>query len=110
MWELYTYGGGDFLRQIFNGVALIFGDDNYYGALKSAALLGFIGVLIYAAFQKGPLDVKWILGIVMVVMVLVVPKVNVTITDRVVTANSAVVSNVPLGLGFTATAFSKLGD
>jgi len=110
MWELFTYGGGDFLRMILTGVAQIFGNADYMVALKSAALIGFIGVLIYAAFQKGPLDVKWIAGIIMIVMVMIVPKVNVTITDRVVIADSSVVSNIPLGLGLTATAFSKLSD
>ncbi|MBQ4839990.1 conjugal transfer protein TraG N-terminal domain-containing protein, partial [Pseudoalteromonas luteoviolacea] len=110
MWEIFTYGGGDFLRMIFTGIAQIFGNNDYTAALQSAALIGFIGVLIYAAFQKGQLDVKWVLGIIMTVMILIVPKVNVIITDRVVPANSAVVGNVPLGLGLTATAFSKVGD
>ncbi|EJG1004452.1 TPA: conjugal transfer protein TraG [Vibrio vulnificus] len=110
MWEIYSYGGGDFLRMIFTGIAQIFGNSDYKAALQSAALIGFIGVLIYAAFQKGQLDVKWVVGIIMTVMILIVPKVNVIITDRVVPANSAVVGNVPLGLGLTSTAFSKVGD
>ncbi|PCS24028.1 conjugal transfer protein TraG N-terminal domain-containing protein [Candidatus Enterovibrio escicola] len=110
MWEIYSYGGGDFLRMIFTGIAQIFGNSDYKAALQSAALIGFIGVLIYAAFQKCQLDVKWVVGIIMTVMILIVPKVNVIIIDRVVPANSAVVGNVPLGLGLTSTAFSKVGD
>ena len=110
MWELYSYGGGDFLRMILTGISQIFGNADYKAALQSAALIGFIGVLIYAAFQKGQLDVKWVVGIVMIVMIAIVPKVNVIITDRVVPANSSVVANVPMGLGLTATAFSKVGD
>lgn len=110
MWEIYSYGGGDFLRMIFSGIAMIFGNNDYMGALQSAALIGFIGVLIYAAFQKGQLDVKWVIGIIMIVMILIVPKVDLIITDRVVPSNSSVVSNIPLGIGGTAAAFSKVGD
>ena len=99
MWEIVTYGGGDFLRLIFSGIAMIFGNADYKAALQCAALIGFIGILIYAAFQKGALDIKWLIGLIMIVMLLIVPKVNLVITDRVVPANSAVVANVPLGSG-----------
>lgn len=110
MWEIYSYGGGDFLRMIFNGVASIFGNNDYYVALRISALMGFFGILCMVAFQKGALNINWILGIIIVIMVVVVPKKDLIITDRVVPANSSVVANVPLGLAFTAATFSKFGD
>ncbi|MBF0300536.1 MAG: conjugal transfer protein TraG N-terminal domain-containing protein, partial [Oligoflexia bacterium] len=109
-WEIYTYGGGDFLRLIFNGIAQIFGDGDYVYALKSAALIGFIGVLINSAFHRRHLDLAWILGVIMIFQILIVPKTHLVINDRVVPANSAVVENVPLGIAATASIFSKFSD
>ena len=28
-WEIYTYGGGDTLLQLFNGLVAILGDNNF---------------------------------------------------------------------------------
>ncbi|MBF0367541.1 MAG: conjugal transfer protein TraG N-terminal domain-containing protein, partial [Oligoflexia bacterium] len=108
--EIYTYGGGDFLRMIFNGIAQVFGNNDYLVAIKTAALLGFLGVLITAAFQKGKIDVQWILLVSLINMTLIVPKTSLLITDRVVPANSAVVGNVPMGISATAAIFSRVGD
>lgn len=110
MWEIYTYGGGDFLRLIFNGVAQIFGDSDYIVALKSAALIGLMGVLFMAAFKRGRLDLQWILAVIMLYLIAIVPKTHVIINDRVIPANSAVVENIPFGISATASIFSKLSD
>lgn len=107
MWEIFTYGGGDFLRLIFNAVAMIFGSDDYYTALKISGILGLLAVMIMGAFRKGELNVQWILAVVLIFQGALVPKVNVIITDEIVPANSAVVANVPVGLAATATLFSK---
>ena len=110
-WEIYAYGFGDFLRIIFNGIASIFGDDSYTRALKVAGTSGVVGVLIAVSFGKQPIDnFKWFMGMVFFYFVCVVPKVDVRIVDRVVPGNSAVVANVPIGLGFTASALSEAGD
>jgi conjugal transfer mating pair stabilization protein TraG len=108
--EIYSYGGGDFLRLIFNGITQIFGAANYMMALKTSALLGFLGVLITAAFHKGKLDLHWLLGIVMIFMLLIVPKTHVIINDRLIPVNSAVVENIPIGISATASTFSLLSD
>jgi len=110
MWELFTTGGGDFYRIILNGVAMIFGDDDYIVALKIAAMIGLLVVLVRAAFQKDRMDLQWILGVILIYMATVVPKVDVIITDRAIPANSAVVGNVPIGLAATATVISRFSD
>ena len=38
--EVFTYGGGEFLRLVFNGIAAIVGTGDYVTALKLAALVG----------------------------------------------------------------------
>lgn len=108
--EIISYGGGDFLRLIFNGIAQIFGNNDYLVAIKSTVLLGFIGILLAAAFQKGKVDTQWILGVILINMTLIVPKTNIIITDNVIPANSAVVENVPIGISATATLFNRFGD
>lgn len=111
MWEIYSYGGGDFLRMIFTGIASFFGNDDYTLALNAVALMGFVGWLFGIAMGGGKgFDIKHLLVIIMVLGILVVPKKDIIITDRVVPANSAVVGNVPLGLAFIASSFSKFGD
>lgn len=107
--EIYSYGGGDYLRLIFNGIAQIFGNNDYLVAIKTSALLGFLGILLAAAFHKAKLDLQWILTIIIINMAIIVPKSNLIISDKVVPANSAVVSNVPFGISATATMFSKFG-
>ena len=108
--ELYTYGGGDQLRIIFNGIVQIFGGDDYLIALKSAIVLGGLVLMLIAAFQKGKLDYQWILGVTTLYMAAVVPKVPLIVTDRLVPANSAVVDNVPIGIAAPSAIMSQLGD
>ena len=110
MFELFTYGGGDNLRYVLNGVAKIFGNGNYFVAMEIAAMIGLLGIMITAAFQRGKLEFSWLLGIVFIFMAVVVPKTTVIITDRVVPANSAVVANIPLGIAVPSTLMSKVGD
>lgn len=106
MWELYTYGGGDFLRMVFNGIASIFGNDDYGVAITIAALCGLLSVMVMGAFRRGELNIQWLIAIIFVYQIALVPKTDIIINDQVVPANSAVVANVPMGLSATATIFS----
>ena len=110
MWQIYSYGGGDFLAQIFNGIAALFGDANYYVALKITATLGLLGVLITAAFEKGKLNLHWILAVTAIFLIAIVPKKTITIVDKVNPSNTAVVDNVPLGIAAISSIFSNLSD
>lgn len=111
MWEIYSYGGGDFLRMVFTGIASLFGNGDYMMAMQSVAILGFIGWMFGIAMSGGKgFDIKHLIVIIMVLGIGIVPKKDIIITDRVVPANSAVVGNVPLGLALVASGFSKLGD
>ncbi len=109
-YEIYTYGTGDFLLYVLNGVAAIFGNGDFVFVLKTAALLGLISVVVRGAFHIGRVDVSWILGMMLVYTALILPKVTVIINDRVQPVNNAVVQHVPLGIGVTASLFSTFGD
>ncbi len=110
-WEIFTYGSGDKLRYVFNAVASIFGNGDYGQAMAVVAMLAFLGYLIMSAFdQKGLNNFRWFIGMVFFYFAVLVPKVEVIITDRIIPANSAVVSNVPIGLAMSAGFFSQMGD
>lgn len=109
-WEIFTYGGGEFLRLVFNGVAAITGNGGYITALKMTALIGLLWVLIEGAFKHRSMNLQWLLGVILVYNAFMVPKVDVIITDRIDATQSSVVSNVPLGLGAVAGTASLVGD
>lgn len=109
--EVFSYGDGDLFRLVFTAIASIFGGSDYLAAISTAALLGFVCSLVVMAFdQKGQKGFQWFMAIIMFYMVAVVPKVDVVITDRIAPVNSAVVSNVPIGLAATSSFFSTAKD
>lgn len=109
-WEIFTYGGGEFLRLVFNGVAAITGNGGYITALKMTAIIGLLWVLIEGAFKHRSMNLQWLFGVILVYNAFMVPKVDVIITDRIDATQSAVVANVPLGLGAVAGTASLVGD
>lgn len=118
MFEIVTYGGGGFLQQILNGVAMIFGNGDYIFALKMCATLAALGMLISSAFQGRLMDLKWLLIIIFVYVFAFLPKVTVTITDTVErtpgfpmsTPTVRTVANVPVGVAFPASFASGIRD
>lgn len=109
-WEIYTYGGGDVLLQLFNGLVALMGDNNFLVLLKITGLITVIWIIIEALFMKRPLSIQPFLVVILVFYILFIPRVNVIITDRIDPSNSGVVANVPIGLGFTASMASSVGD
>lgn len=108
--EVFTYGGGEFLRVTFNAVAAFLDNGDYITALKAAATAGLIAVLVQAAFKGSAMNLQWLLGFILAFYVAILPRSNVIITDRIDPTQSAVVSNVPLGLAATAGLSSLFGD
>lgn len=110
MWEIFTFGGADFLRLVFNGIAAIFGDDNYNTAIALSAILGLLSIMVMGAFRKGELNIQWLLGIILLYQIALVPKQEIVIVDSIVPANNAVVDNVPMGIALTASLFSRFSN
>jgi hypothetical protein len=109
-WEIFTYGGGAVLLQLFNGLVAILGDNDYLVLLKITGLITVIWVIIEAIFMRRPISIQPFVVVILVFYVLFIPRVNVIITDRINPANSGVVANVPIGVGFTASMASNVGD
>lgn len=108
-WEIFSYGSGDFLRMIFTAIASIFGNGDYWDAVKVVTLASFVGIMVKVAFSRdGAHNFRYVMTLILFINVVMIPKTKVVITDTIVPANSAVVANVPLGIAMTAGAFSQI--
>lgn len=108
--EIITFAGGDWLRTVFNSIAMIFGNGDYWLALRSIAIATFLGIMLKVAFSRDGLhNVRYMLALLFFVYTVLIPKVNVIITDKAVPANSAVVANVPIGVAALASISSQFG-
>jgi conjugal transfer mating pair stabilization protein TraG len=109
-WDIYAYGNGDILRLILNGVAMFFGNADYYQAMLVVAMMAFVAILIRAAFNKELLqNFQWMMALIFTYFILFVPKVDVVIQDQVKTSDVFVVNNLPLGMAASVGFFSHLG-
>ncbi|MEW8375813.1 MAG: conjugal transfer protein TraG N-terminal domain-containing protein [Candidatus Thiodiazotropha sp.] len=110
IWEIYTYGNGEFLALIFNGVVALLGDSNFTTLMRLAGIFGLMWVSIKAALYRGPVEWTYLIWFVLIYGVLFVPKVDVVIVDRLDNNQTRVVANVPWGLGAFAGTTARIGD
>ncbi len=120
-YEVYTYGGGDFLYYVLNGVAMIFSG----GAVKS--LITIAGILLTISLVsrlltrsfgnteiymgEGIFDIVRVsIFVLCAVQLLSVPKADVMIVDRSKPSQTQVVSNVPFVQAYMMYASSLIGD
>jgi len=121
VFEIYTYGGGDFLYYVLNGVAMIF----QTGIVKSLVGIGGLLLLITLVSRllyrvhgtqdayggEGFLDViKVSLFMMIAIQVFSVPKADVLIVDRTEPSQTQLVQNVPYVQAFAMHASSLIGD
>jgi conjugal transfer mating pair stabilization protein TraG len=110
MYEVFTYGGGEFLRHIFNGIAMVFGHGDYLLLLRTVVIIGVVVTMFTSLLKGGLPDLKGFILVIFVLLGLFVPKVGVVITDRIIPANSSVVANVPFGPAVAIGLFSLTSD
>lgn len=109
-YEIITYGGGEALVRTFRGVSAIMGENSYSSLQRLTMMVGFLWVLGGAAFNLKVMNsFTWLMGALLVVYIAIVPKVDIVVMDKIDPRADAVVQDVPLGLGFTASALSKIG-
>ncbi|MDJ0277648.1 conjugal transfer protein TraG N-terminal domain-containing protein [Sphingomonas sp. 2R-10] len=112
MVEVFTIGGGEYIVNTFNAVAAWTGGGGYRGLLRVVMVIGLIYALLAVAFTMNVRAwLNWFLGSALIYTCLMVPTVTVKVTDRINPSLApAVVDNVPLGLGITASFTSQIGD
>lgn len=110
-YDIITYGGGQVLTLLFNGIATAVGDNNYNTLIRISALFGLAWVLLESTFRNQfVLNIKWFLGFVLLYNALLVPKVTVHVIDRLQHNQLTTIANVPWGLAFFASITSEIGD
>lgn len=107
--DYYAYWNGGQIRDLFEALVSICSGSSYEGLLKTAVLAGFLVTLTGALLKwQGLASKVYLFAAVLFYSVMLVPKVDVAIHDER-SADIYVVSNVPFGVGFFASATSKIG-
>lgn len=106
IYTIYSYGGGDYLANIFNGIASLFGNQGFYKGLQAAALVGFSIWLFSAAFKQSKISFQWFITLSLTIMFLVTSKTSIHIEDKLHASNSVKIDNIPLGLALPASLIS----
>mgnify|MGYP006195766141 CR=1 FL=1 len=111
MVEIYTVGGGDYLVNVFQAVAAWTGDGGYKSLLQVVMVMGLALSAVTLAFnQDWRAWINWFLGATLMYTCLMVPRLDVHITDRLNPSLApAQISNVPLGLALMASFTSQIG-
>jgi len=124
-YEIYTYGSGDFLASIFNGVKMLIEGGHLNSLIKILLIVGLImGVLSpimgffgsrgggYTAHGAESFLALIKTGIIAALIVygLMIPKANIAIVDRADPSQSQVVTDVPMVNAFIAYVSSMVGD
>ena len=107
--DYYAYWNGGQIRDLFEALVSICSGSSYEGLLKTAVLAGFLVTLTGALLKwQGLASKVYLFAAVLFYSVMLVPKVDVAVHDER-SADVYVVSNVPFGVGFFASATSKIG-
>lgn len=124
-YDIYTYGSGDFIATIFDGVKMIFADSSLLTLLKILLLVGGLSFLVnsllpfFGRHGTGgiPSGGEGILALIrqallaaVAIWVIITPRVNVAIVDRMDPAQTQIVGDVPLAIGVVAHFSSVVGD
>jgi conjugal transfer mating pair stabilization protein TraG len=108
---IHTYGGGEALHYVFQGIATILSGDTLGNLLTIAGSLGILWASIITVL-KGTISEggKWFLWFMITLNVFLLPKTTVWIIDEIGGRQAYKVDNVPLLLGKTASIISSIGD
>lgn len=108
---VYAYGNVDALHGIFNAIAMVMSSSDFADMIKVALLIGFATVATLAALP-GNLSKSWswFLTVTVLSSVLLVPKADVSIVDKLGQQPTVVVANVPWSLGLLASVKTSIGS
>ncbi|MGA6087175.1 MULTISPECIES: conjugal transfer mating-pair stabilization protein TraG [unclassified Providencia] len=107
---VYVLGGGEYMMQVFNGVAAIVGSSSWESMFRIALLISAASFFVVYLRGHDPKEViKFAAYIILVSSVLLGPKRSVQIIDRTDPTGVYLVDNVPLGLAAPAHMISSIG-
>lgn len=84
MVEIFTTGGGEYIVNVLNAVAAWTGAGGYKSLIQVAMVMGLaLAVIVLAFNQDWRAWLNWFLGATLIYMCLMVPRMDVHVTDRV---------------------------
>ena len=108
---VYAYGNVDALHGTFNAIAMVMGSADFRDMIRVAVVIGFL-VVASVALMPNSLSRgwTWFINVALISGVLLVPKANVSIVDKLGVQAPVVVSNVPWALALVASVKSSIGS
>jgi conjugal transfer mating pair stabilization protein TraG len=109
MFTIYTIGGGEFMRDFFNGVAVLVNSNIYATAFKIMIVIGVIWHGFRASNGALKESIKWVLTTVLILYIMIFAKATLIVEDRInPTLSGNRIDNVPFGLAVIAGISSAL--
>jgi conjugal transfer mating pair stabilization protein TraG len=110
--ELSTIGGGEYVVNVLNAVAAWTGSGGYKSLIQVVMVMGLAYAVLIVAFNADwRAWLNWFLQATLMYMVLMVPRMDVQVTDRINPGLApAQIANVPMGLALMASFTSQIGD
>lgn len=107
---VYVLGGGEYMMNVFNGVAALIGSDSWTSMYRIALTLSGVAVMVSFMKAHDPKELlKFVAMMVLMSSILLVPKHTVHIVDRANPTGVYLVDNVPVGLAVPARFITSIG-
>jgi len=108
--DVYTYGGGAALYEVFNAVATIMGSGDYLVLIRLFGVIALLWVVFTIAFSQKMIEIRWLFMFTLMFFIFFTPKETVIIHDKFDPGATRVVANVPEGLARLAWLSSGIGE
>ena len=110
VYTVYAFWGADTYFAVFNAVAAIMGGNDFWGLVRSVAIVGLIVAAVAGLLKLRMNELGiWLTMLVIFYGGLFLPRVTVSIVDQRI-GNTYTVDNVPLGLAFFSATTSHIGS
>lgn len=106
---IYTYGGGEALTTVLNGVAMLFNSNVAIQIISLMTVVAISWAAILGIIQQSFLPkINWMMKYALITTLLINPKGTIWVTDTVTGARNKV-DNLPIGLILPASLISTMG-
>ena len=106
---MYVISNGDLFRQAFNAVVTVLGTSTFSTAVRIAVLFSIIGAVVqYMKSHDLMVLAKWYALYIAVTLLMLAPKVDLSIVDETDLGSAYNVSNVPIGIALPASMITSI--
>lgn len=109
VYEIHTYGGGEGLFFILNGIKMIFGSSAYVTLIRIVSVAGILFAVGFTAISQR-ITPHYFMAWALAYLMLFTPKADVAIVDHIKPASNQVITQVPASLAVVSSYSSWVGD